>query len=57
MAEASVQYRKLLADPGVRTEPDVVTVGVECKVLDSVLFLIYINDLEEDIINFILKFC
>jgi len=33
MAEASVRDRKLLADPGVRAELDVATVGLVCKVL------------------------
>jgi len=33
MAEALVQGRKLLADPGIRAEPDVATVGLVCKVL------------------------
>jgi len=33
MAEASVRNRRLLGSPGIRAEPDVVTVGSLCKVL------------------------
>jgi len=39
MAGASVQDRKLLAGPGVKTEPDVAIVGMVCKVLQVSLKL------------------